>query len=305
MPTVAAVAADLDAFAPPTLAADWDNVGLLLGDAAAAVGRILTCLTLTPEVAAEAVEGGFQLVVTHHPILFRGAKRLTTTTAEGRAVLALAQAGVAVYSPHTAFDNTRDGINDRLAARLGLADVRPLRARSGPRQCKVVVFVLDKDLGRVSDALFSAGAGRIGQYRECSFRLAGTGTFFGTDATNPTVGQKGRREEVSEWRLEAVCPEGLVGQAVAAMRRAHSYEEPAYDVYPLRPGPSTAGEGRLGRLPRALPLAELAQAVQSGLSARLVQTVGDLARPVERVAVVCGAGGEFLADAVRARADAL
>jgi dinuclear metal center YbgI/SA1388 family protein len=305
MVTVAAVVDFLKQFAPLDLAADWDNVGLLLGDEGAEVRRVLTCLTVTPEVAAEAVESGAQLIVTHHPVLFRAVKRLTAATPEGRTLLSLLQARVAVYSPHTALDNAAGGINDLLARRLGLAEVRPLRGRDGPRRCKVVVFVPDKDLTRVSDALFEAGAGQIGQYRECSFRLAGTGTFFGSDTTNPTVGQKGRREEVSEWRLEAVCPEGLVGQAVAAMRRAHSYEEPAYDVYPLRPGPSAAGEGRLGRLPRALPLAELAKAVQSGLSARLVQTVGDLARPVERVAIVCGAGGEFLAEAVRARADAL
>jgi dinuclear metal center YbgI/SA1388 family protein len=305
MVTVAAVVDFLKQFAPLELAADWDNVGLLLGDPGAEVRRALTCLTVTPEVAAEAVESGAQLIVTHHPVLFRAVQRLTTATPEGRALLGLARAGVAVYSPHTALDNAAGGINDLLARRLGLAEVRPLRGREGARQCKVVVFVPDKDLGRVSDALFAAGAGQIGQYRECSFRLAGTGTFFGSDATNPTVGQKGRREEVSEWRLEAVCPEGLVEQAVAAMRRAHSYEEPAYDVYPLRPGPSGAGEGRLGRLPRAVPLAELAKVVQSGLNARLVQTVGDPAHPVERVGIACGAGGDFLADAVRARADAL
>jgi dinuclear metal center YbgI/SA1388 family protein len=305
MVTVASVVDFLKQFAPLDLAADWDNVGLLVGDPGAEVRRALTCLTVTPEVAAEAVEAGAQLIVTHHPVLFRAVKRLTTATPEGRMLLALIRAGVSVYSPHTALDNAASGINDLLAGRLGLAEVRPLRRGEGPRQCKVVVFVPEKDLVRVSDALFAAGAGQIGQYRECSFRLAGTGTFFGTAAANPTVGQKGRREEVSEWRLEAICPEALVEQAVAALRRAHSYEEPAYDVYPLRPAPAATGEGRLGRLPQALPLAKLAQVVQSGLGARLVQTVGDAARSVERVAVACGAGGELLGDAVRARADVL
>src|SRR5207248_11315845 len=143
----------------------------------------------------------------HHPVLFRAVKRLTTATPEGRVLLALLRAGVAVYSPHTALDNTAGGINDLLARRLGLEEVRPLRRREGARQCKIVVFVPDKDLAKVSDALFTAGAGEIGQYRECSYRLSGTGTFFGTEATNPTVGQKGKREEVGEWRLEVVCPE--------------------------------------------------------------------------------------------------
>jgi dinuclear metal center YbgI/SA1388 family protein len=303
MPTVAEIAADLDAFAPTDLAAEWDNVGLLLGDAAAEVRRVLTCLTVTPEVADEAVASGAQLIVTHHPILLRGAKRLTTATAEGRAMLSLAKAGVSVYSPHTAFDNTRGGINDRLAAKLGLADVRPLRHRDGPRACKVVVFVPDSDLTKVSDAMFVAGAGVIGEYRECSFRLAGTGTFHGSDASNPTVGTKGRREEVNEWRLEVVCPEAAVDAVVTAMRRAHSYEEPAYDVYPLRPGRSPLGEGRIGRLATPMPLGEQAEAAKAQLRCGPVQVVGDLDRPVERVAIACGAAGEFLADAARARAD--
>jgi dinuclear metal center YbgI/SA1388 family protein len=305
MTTIAMVTDALDQFAPPALAADWDNVGLLLGDRTAEVRAIMTCLTVTPDTAAEAVEAGVQLIVTHHPVLFRAVKRLTTATPEGRMLLSLIRAGVAVYSPHTAFDNTAGGINDMLARRLGLADVVPLLRRPGPRACKVVVFVPDADLARVSDALFAAGAGHIGQYRECSFRLAGTGTFFGSDATNPTVGRPGRREEVSEWRLEVICPEARVADAVAALRRAHSYEEPAYDVYPLQPDPSSTGEGRLGRLPQAIPLAHAARAVKDALQARQVQFVGDPGRSVERLAVVCGAGGAFVHDAARAGADVL
>jgi dinuclear metal center YbgI/SA1388 family protein len=302
-PTVAAITADLEAVIPSGLAAEWDNVGLLLGDPATVVGRILTCLTLTPEVAAEAVEGGYQLVVTHHPILFRGAKRLTSATSEGQIVLALARQGVAVYSPHTAFDNAPGGINDRLAELAGLIDVEPLRRGDGPRQCKVVVFVPDADLGKVSAAMFAAGAGTIGEYRECGFRVAGTGSFFGGADTNPTVGQKGRSEEVSEWRLEVVCPEAALDRVVAALRSAHSYEEPAFDIYPLRPAPSPHGAGRIGRLTTAIPLAEFAARVRTNLKCGPIQVVGDTARPVTRVAIACGAAGEFLADAVRAKAD--
>jgi dinuclear metal center YbgI/SA1388 family protein len=303
MPTVSDIVRHLEEFAPTRLAAEWDNVGLLLGDRAAPVRHVLTCLTVTPESAAEAVEREAQLIVTHHPILFRAVKRLTTATAEGRMLLALIRAGVAVYSPHTAFDNTRGGINDALAHKLGLTDVTPLRRSEETRQCKVVVFVPDKDLGRVSDALFAAGAGQIGEYRECSYRLAGTGTFFGTDTTHPTVGEKGRREEVSEWRLEVVCPESSVEAVVSALRRAHSYEEPAYDVYPLRLERSKLGEGRVGRLPQPIPLGDFARSVKAALGTGGVQTVGNCAAPVQRIALVCGAGGEFLSDAARARAD--
>ena len=303
MASVGTVVEYLNQFAPSFLAADWDNVGLLLGDHAASVQRIMTCLTVTPEVAQEAVESKVQLIVTHHPILFRPIQRLTTDTPEGRMLLSVIQAGVAVFSPHTAFDNTAGGINDTLAKRLDLIDVVPLRRREGIRTCKIVVFVPDADLARVSDAMFQAGAGRIGEYSQCSFRLAGTGTFFGSDAAHPTIGQKGRREEVSEWRLEVVCPESHLQSVIDAMRRAHSYEEPAYDVYPLQP--HTFGEGRLGRLPAAVALERLAQKAKDVLMTKQVQFVGDPSRSVERLALACGAGGEFLIDAIRAKADVL
>ena len=303
MPTVADVRAYLDRFAPPALAADWDNVGLLLGDDAAPVQRVLTCLTVTPPVAAEAVAERADLIVAHHPILFRGAKRLSTATPDGRLVWPLARAGVAVYSPHTAFDNTAGGINDSLARRLGLTSVRPLRPQTGEPRCKVVVFVPDSDLAKVSDALFGAGAGVIGQYEECSFRLPGTGTFFGTDSTNPTVGQKGRREDVSEWRLEVVCPEAKLAGALAAMRAAHSYEEPAFDVYPLTGVPGNRGEGRVGELGGPTSLTEFAARVKQELTSGGVQVVGEPARAVRRVAIACGAAGEFLSDAAKAKAD--
>jgi dinuclear metal center YbgI/SA1388 family protein len=303
--TVAAVADYLHTFAPTALAAEWDNVGLLLGDRAAPVKKVMTCLTVTPESAAEAIAGGAQLIVAHHPILFRPTQRLTRSAPEGRMLLDLIAAGVSVFSPHTAFDNTAGGINDSLAGRLGLVDVSPLRRGTGERQCKIVVFVPDSDLERVADALFSAGAGQIGQYRECSFRLSGLGTFFGTESANPTVGQKGRREQVDEWRLEVICPHGRVAHAIAALRLAHSYEEPAYDVYPLEPGPARHGEGRLGRLPKPVTLAVLARKLKSSLKAKQLQLVGEPARAVQKVAIACGAGGEFLNDAVHASADVL
>jgi len=303
MPTVTDVCAFLEKFAPPQLAAEWDNVGLLFGDGSVEVQRILTCLTVTPAVVAEAIAERAELIVSHHPILFRGTKRLSTDSGEGRLLWPLARAGIAVYSPHTAFDNTPGGINDSLARRLGLTQVVPLRRRDGERQCKVVVFVPDADLGKVADAMFAAGAGVIGQYEQCSFRLAGTGTFFGTESTNPAVGAKGRREDVSEWRLEVVCPEAGLNRILAAMRAAHSYEEPAFDVYPLKPLPSGTGEGRIGDLPAATTLREFAAIVKLELRAVAAQVVGDLGRPVQRIAIACGAAGEYLGDAVRTKAD--
>lgn len=302
MPTVADLAAALDAFAPALTAADWDNVGLLLGDPAAPVTRVMTCLTVTPDVADEAVREKAELIVAHHPILFRGAKRLVAGKGDGDVVLPLARAGIAVCSPHTAFDNCPGGVNDILCRRLGVTNATPLRPREGPREFKLAVYVPDTDLAKVSDALFGAGAGVIGKYEQCSFRLAGKGTFFGTDDTNPAVGQKGRREDVDEWRLEVVVPEAKVAAAVRAMRAAHSYEEPAFDIYQLKAG-LTGGEGRVGELAKPATLGELVKRTKAELGAASVQVVGDLSRTVTKVAVACGAAGEFLVDSIRARAD--
>jgi dinuclear metal center YbgI/SA1388 family protein len=302
MPTVAEFVAYLERFAPPRLAAEWDNIGLLLGDPVAAVERVLTCLTLTPDVAAEAVVERANLVISHHPILFRGAKQLVVDRGDGAVVWPLARAGIAVYSPHTAFDNCAGGINDMLCRKLGIANARPLRPRDGSPQFKLAVFVPEADLAKVSDALFAAGAGIIGNYGQCSFRLAGQGTFFGSDAANPAVGQKGRREDVNEWRLEVVVAPAKLAAAVHAMRNAHSYEEPAFDVYSLKAMPA-GGEGRIGELTPAVTLGELAKRVKHELKAGFVQVVGDAARTVRTMAVACGAAGEFLADSMRANAD--
>lgn len=300
--TVQSVIDHLEVIAPPALAAGWDNVGLLLGDRRAPVSRVMTCLTLTEEVAAEAVAGQYNLVVTHHPILFRGAKRITMDSAEGRTILSLAVAGIAVYSPHTGFDDGPGGINEQLAAGLGVGNLRPLRT-AAIEECKLVVFVPETDLNKVADAIFAAGAGVIGQYRECSFRLAGTGTFFGTEATNPAIGCKGLREEVSEWRLEAVCPKLKVESVIAAMRAAHSYEEPAFDVYSLLPIGRRQGSGRVGEVAQPLKIGDFAQTAKAFLKTPMIQVVGDTAKTVQRVAIACGAAGEFLDDARRAKAD--
>jgi dinuclear metal center YbgI/SA1388 family protein len=236
-------------------------------------------------------------------VLFRGAKRLSSETPEGRLLLPLLRNGVAVYSPHTSFDNCADGINDGLARRLGLENVRPLRPKEHARIYKLVVFVPEADLAKVSNAVFAAGAGHIGNYEQCSFRSLGTGTFFGDDSSHPAVGVKGRREEVVEWRFEAIVPEARLDAVVAAMRAAHSYEVPAFDIYALKTV-MVGGEGRVGDLTAATPLGDLAASLKKTLRADCVQIVGKAARPIRRIAAACGAAGEFLADAIRAKADA-
>jgi len=303
--TVAELVQWLEDFTPSRLAEPWDNVGLLWGDPAASVGRLMTCLTVTRITAEEAVAEQAGLIVCHHPVLFRAVKRIRADLPATAPIWILARAGIAVASPHTAFDSTAEGINDGLCRRLGLVDVAPLRPLAAPASYKIVVFTPEPDRQAVLAGAFEAGAGRIGAYTECSFAIPGQGTFFGTEATNPAVGQKGRRETAEELRLEIVCPGARLAAVLQAIRAQHSYEEPAIDVYPLHNPVSSSGSGRIGHYGEARSLQEFAGFVSRALGHICVQMVGDPRKPIRHVAVACGAGDDFLGDAMQAGADVL
>jgi dinuclear metal center YbgI/SA1388 family protein len=305
MTSVGEVAGWLDQFAPSRLAEAWDNVGLLWGDPSAQVTRVMACLSVTPTTAAEAVAAQAELVVSHHPVLFRPAKVVRADNPEGGVLWKLARVGVAILSAHTALDNTDGGINDGLARRLELVDIGPLRHSPSQPEFKVVAFVPRADRENVMAAAFAAGGGRIGDYEQCSYSSSGLGTFFGTEAANPAVGQAGRLESVREWRLEVICPVDRLSAVVAAVRSSHSYEEPAIDVYQLHRSPSGPGVGRLGRLPTPESLRDFAVRVSHLLSAPALKFAGEPERKVERVAIACGAGDEFVSDAASAGADVL
>ncbi|WP_339909820.1 Nif3-like dinuclear metal center hexameric protein [Symmachiella dynata] len=291
-------------FAPPLLAEDWDNVGLLLGSGDAAVTKVMTCLTLTPDVAAEAIEQDVQLIVSHHPIMFRPIQQITDGDAQGKMLLDLIAAGIAVYSPHTSYDSAAAGINQQLAEMLDLQQIAPLRPRIHA-SAKIVCFVPEAHLLAVRQALWNHGAGQVGDYSQCSFASPGTGTFHGSDATSPVVGEAGRLEQVTEIRLEVLCPSENVSRAVEAMLVAHPYEEPAYDVYPLAEQRADIGAGRYGVLADEITLSEFNNRVKTGLGVNHLQFVGDPTRTVRRVAMACGAAAEFLRDGHRLGCDVL
>lgn len=305
MTTVHEICRYLHEVAPLSLAEDWDNVGLLLGDEASDVVRIITCLTLTPDVAEEAITTGARLIVAHHPILFKPVKQLTGATSEGRMLLKLMRHGIAVYSPHTAYDNSATGINQQLAELLDLTEIAPLRPRLAGEQTKLVTFVPEGQLDAVRQAIWNAGAGVIGNYRECSFNLRGVGTFHGSDDTNPAVGQAGRLEQIDEVRVEIVCPASRVSHAIDALRNAHPYEEPAIDVIPLKALPDGSGAGRYGRLRQPISLAELNRLVRDRLRQPHLQFVGNPSARIDKLAIACGAAAEFLRDAHRTGCQAL
>lgn len=303
--SVADVCAALENLAPLSLAQSWDNVGLLLGDRGAAVRRVLLCIDLTPRVVREAIRGRIDFVVAYHPPVFKPIQRLCADSAGAEAcVFRCAQSGIAVYSPHTALDAATGGTNDVLAAAVGVRDARPLEyvgAPDGPR-CKLVTFVPPSFVDRVADALFSAGAGRIGEYEKCSYRVSGRGTFWGGESTHPAVGTRGRFESVEEVRLETVVPEDRVPATVAALRAAHPYEEPAFDLYPLRAVP-IGGIGRIGILKSPTSLSALARRLRRGLDAGCVQIVGERGQRLKRAILIAGAAGSLPFRAAIGRSD--
>jgi dinuclear metal center YbgI/SA1388 family protein len=295
----------LEKLAPLRLAESWDNVGLLMGDHHAPIKSIMTCLTITQDVVTEAVKQQVSLIVSHHPLLFKPTQRITTRTEDTKLVWQLIRHGIAVYSPHTAYDNALHGINDQLAELLQLTDVHPLTPASQPAQCKIIVFVPESHLPEVSQALFQAGAGVIGNYEQCSFRSEGLGTFWGNDASNPTLGKAGQFETAEEYRLEVVCPQSKLPNAIVAIRGAHPYEEPAIDIVPLQPLTyKNHGAGRIGKLHVPLTPLALAERVSQLLTTPVTLTGQTNRETISKVAIACGAGGSLLPSATKAGAEA-
>lgn len=297
--TIHDVVEALHQIAPPELAEEWDNVGLLLGDPAAPCDRVVATLDVDRRVLRRAARAGAQLVVSHHPPIFKPVASITADREGGALLLEAAREGIALAAAHTNYDIAPGGVNDVLAGLLELREVEPLAAAEASAQAKIVVFTPASDLEAVIAALSRAGAGAIGNYRECTFRSPGVGTFRGLEGANPTIGHVGRREEVDELRLEAVLPLALARRVVSAVRDAHSYEEPAVDVYPLAPARPELGLGRVGALPKPMRADRLVERIKQCLGIETVRVAGSLRRRVERVAVLGGSGGSHVADAVR------
>lgn len=292
--TIADLCDAMERIAPTWSAADWDNVGLLVGTGEWPLRRLLLSIDLMPGVLDEAIAGGFDAIISYHPPIFRGLKRFRPgrSSPEGVAAAALSNR-IAVYSPHTALDAAPGGTNDTLARIVGIPISAPFSAASDPvSQCKFVVFVPAEHVDAVANAIFDAGGGRIGDYTHCSYRIAGEGTFFGTESTNPVVGRRGRVERVAEMRLEVIFPHARLKDVISAVRRTHPYEEPAFDVYRLESvlaGP--IGQGRMGTLATPIQVGALARNIARRVAASGVEIVGDTTMIVRRGFVCVGAAG--------------
>jgi dinuclear metal center YbgI/SA1388 family protein len=286
----------MESIAPTWLAAEWDNVGLLVGAPDWPATRILLTIDLTPQVADEAIAKKSDVVIAYHPPIFRAIKRMQPDrfTQDGIAAEMLSRR-IAVYSPHTALDAADTGTNATLARLAGIVNAVPFTYAQSPLQMfKFVTFVPEDSLERVSEALFAAGAGRIGDYSKCSYRLNGHGTFLGGDSTTPSVGKKGRFETVAETRLETLVPMQRLSDVTSALVRTHPYEEPAFDIYPLTNAPTaTLGQGRQGRFETPIRLGTLAKSLAKCVGAQAAAMVGKPSAIVRRGFVCVGSAGSL------------
>jgi dinuclear metal center YbgI/SA1388 family protein len=297
--TVTEIIAVLEEIAPPSLAEPWDNVGLLVGDSTKSVCRCLLTIDYTSGVAEEARSAGCEFVISYHPPIFEGLKRLHASSL----IFQTIRDGIAVYSPHTALDVADGGTNDLLAEILGLQDIRPLRLiETKAHEYKLVTFVPEEHLEKVAQALFNAGAGGIGKYSQCSFRSPGEGTFFGDETSNPAVGEKGKLTRTSEIRFETILPKQQLPAVLAALYRAHPYEEPALDLIQLATPPAKVGQGRIGALPK-IERDEIFARIKKGLSLSHLLIAGRTTGTVSKAACLAGAGRQHIGDAIAQKAE--
>lgn len=300
----------LDQRADPGTAETWDNVGLLVGDSSADTAGAVVSIDLTAEALETAERLGQRLIVNHHPCIFPSQKGLVRVVAQGASQLVYraAQKGIAVYATHTNFDRCALEVVERASQALGVTPIG--RLLDGEALKKLVVYVPETHLEAVRTALWDAGAGHIGRYDQCSFGVAGEGTFRAGEGAKPFLGRSGEREAAREFRLEVVLPSGLEARVLAAMRRAHPYEEVAFDLIPTEQAPAAVGLSRglgygfYGDLLQPTTLPEFADQVARVFGvAGLIATPPVSDRPVRRIAYAAGKGGSFAQAARRAGCD--
>jgi dinuclear metal center YbgI/SA1388 family protein len=282
-----------------------DNVGLQIGDSQKEVKNILVALDVTREVIREAVTRQIDLLIVHHPLLFRPLKTIRVSDSVGKLVYELVQHDIALYVAHTNLDLTKGGVSVALAKALGLQKIDFLRRCNGLLK-KIAVFVPVEYVDRVTEAMARGGAGIIGNYELCSFRTAGTGTFKPMVGATPFLGSAcgiGEFEKAEEIRLEMLAPAWAVNNVIQEMKRVHPYEEVAYDVYPVEQDDVNYGYGAIGSLPEPTTLREYIAVVKETLKVSALRYAGDVSASVQTIAVCGGSGSFLLGDAIQRRAD--
>jgi dinuclear metal center YbgI/SA1388 family protein len=293
----------MEEWAPPAVAWKQDNVGLQVGDPNEDVTGVLAALEVTPEIIQEAVEKNCNLIISHHPLIFRPLLSLTPQTISGKLALTLAQNKLHLYTAHTNIDFSRGGVNFVLGQKLGLDTIEFLHRQGGSLK-KIVVFVPHAYAETVTGAMAKAGAGVIGEYESCSFQLKGSGTFRPLEGAHPFSGEIGKLQYEDEVRIEMVVPEWKTESVVSAMIDVHPYDEVAYDIYPNETADPNYGAGIIGVLPEPIPIDDFIAHVKNTVQIPFVRWTRGQGDTVSRVAVCGGSGSELLAAALRTKADA-
>lgn len=292
----------LEQLAPPALQESYDSSGLLVGNANTKVTGILVSLDCTEDVIDDAISQNCNLIISHHPIVFGGLKRFNGSNYVERTVIKAIKNDVLLYAIHTNLDNVMDGVNKKFADKLGLVNTRILAPKKNLLK-KVVTYCPNAHAATVRNAMFNAGAGKIGNYDECSFNINGTGTFRANQHTNPFVGNKGETHEEHEIRIESVVPNYQLKSVLQALKKAHPYEEVAYDVYPMENIWNEVGSGMIGELSEEIDALHFLKSLKKTMETDCVRYTLPHKKNVKRIAICGGSGSFLLNDAIRANAD--
>jgi dinuclear metal center YbgI/SA1388 family protein len=302
---VSDIAKHIEQIAPARLAQDWDNTGLLVGDANQRVRNILLTIDITEAVIAEAERRKADMIISYHPVIWDGLKQVTVG-GTGDIVYKLVRSGISVYSIHTSLDVIAGGVNDGLAEMVGIIDTKPIGdyvEDTSRDNYKLVLFVPVAAADKVANAVFSAGGGWIGNYSHCGFKAAGRGSFLPREDAHPAIGKRGRLETVEEMRFECIVPAMKLDAVLAAMKKAHPYEEPAFDVLKLFNPQDKLGLGRIGRLAKATPMKQIIARIKRQTGANAIGIVGRENRIVKTAAVCAGSCGRIINSVIAKKAD--
>jgi len=292
----------LESFAPRAYQESYDNSGLLIGEPNLALTGVLLTLDCTEEVVQEAIDRNCNLIVAHHPIIFKGLKKLTGSNYVERIVLKAIRNNVALYAIHTNLDNVHTGVNRKIAEKIGLKNLQILVPKKDTLS-KLVTFIPQESVEQVMNALHAAGAGQIGNYKNCSFKVEGTGTFMPTYEASPHIGKANQQENVMETRVEVIFPSHLEEKILSALRNAHPYEEIAYYISSLSNENQEVGSGMTGELEMALEPVDFLKRLKKNMNLSTVRHTRLLEKKVKKVAICGGSGSFLLSKAIQAGAD--
>jgi dinuclear metal center YbgI/SA1388 family protein len=282
----------LETFAPPALQENYDNAGLLTGDEGWECTGIITTLDAMPEVIDEAINKKCNLVVTHHPVIFKGLKKINGKNYVERSVILAIKNDIAIYAIHTNLDNVKNGVNKKIAEKIGLQNTEIMQPRDQQLK-KLVTFAPTGHAENLRSVLFNAGAGHLGKYSECSFNQEGTGTFKPEVGAHPVIGEIGKRHEEKETKIEMIFPSHLQDVIIPLMVATHPYEEVAYDIINLGNYLSDVGSGLIGELTRQVDETEFLSTIKTAFDLKVIRHTGLIGKPVKKVAL-CGGAGSFL-----------